>query len=64
MTFYLGREYKNYSEKFMKVKEFIRSLRALKTGSNAEAFRWILDRMDEYIKEEEKKIDSLVKKLS
>ena len=52
MTFYLGREYNEYSEKFMKVKEFIRGLRALKTGSNAEAFRWILDRMDEYIDEE------------
>lgn len=52
MTFYLGREYKEYAEKFMNVKEFIRGLKALKTGSNAEAFRWILDRMDEYIREE------------
>lgn len=55
MTFYLGREYEDYSKKFMRVKEFIRGLRALKTGSNAEAFRWILDRMDEYIAEEEDK---------
>lgn len=55
LTFYLGRKYPEYSEKFMRVKEFIRGLRALKTGSNSEAFRWILDRMDEYIKDEEEK---------
>ena len=52
MTFYLGREYDTYSKKFMRVKEHIRGLRALKTGSNAETFRWILDKMDKYIKEE------------
>ena len=55
LTFYLGREYEKYSEKFIKVKEFIRGLRALKTGSNSEAFRWMLDRMDEYVTEEMEK---------
>ena len=55
MTFYLGREYIKYSEKFMKVKKYIRKLRALKTGSNAEAFRWILDQMDKYVTEEMEK---------
>jgi len=52
MTFYLGKEYNKYSEIFYEVKKFIRKLRVLKTGSNAEAFRWILDQMNKYIKEE------------
>lgn len=55
MTFYLGREYEKYAEKFMNVKRFIRGLKALKTGSNAEAFRWILDQMDKYVEEEKEK---------
>lgn len=55
MTFYLGREYDEYSAKFMRVKKFIRKLEALKTGSNAETFRWILDQMDKYVTEEEEK---------
>ena len=50
MTFYLGKEYFDYLEKFQRVKEHIRGLKALKTGSNAETFRWILDRMDMYVK--------------
>lgn len=56
MTFYLGREYDTYSEKFMRVKKHIRGLKALKTGSNAEAFRWILDQMDTYVREKEKEV--------
>ncbi len=55
MTFYLGREYDTYAKKFMRVKEHIRGLKALKTGSNAETFRWILDQMDKYVKEENNK---------
>ena len=45
----------------MRVNDWIRGLRALKTGSNAEAFRWMLDQMDKYVKEElekEKKDES------
>jgi len=57
MTFYLGREYPEYEKKFKDVKEFIRGLKALKTGSNAEAFRWMLDRMHEYVQEENHKED-------
>ena len=55
MTFYLGKEYFDYLEKFKNVKDYIRGLRALKTGSNAETFRWMLDRMDDYVKKELKK---------
>ena len=53
MNFYLGQEYHDYKEKFKKIKEHIRSLRALKTGSNAETFRWLVDRTYNYVLEVE-----------
>ena len=55
MMFYLGKEFLTYQEKFKVVKEYIRGLKALKTGSKSETFRWMVDRMYEYVIEETEK---------
>lgn len=46
MTFYLGREYHLYAEKFEKLKNYITKHYAeIRNGSNAEIFRWMIDRL-------------------
>lgn len=49
MMFYLGKEFHVYDEKFKTIKEYIRRLSYLKTGSKSEVFRWMLDRMYKYV---------------
>lgn len=53
MTFYLGREYHNYEKKFQDIKKYIQENfpGELDRNSRAEIFRWILDRMNSYVKE-------------
>lgn len=48
MTFYIGKDYRKYEEKFDKIKKFIRN--KLKRNSNAEAFRWLIDEMYKEVK--------------
>ena len=49
MMFYLGKEFHDYDKKFQVIKEYIRKLSYLKTGSKSEVFRWMLDRMYVYV---------------
>ena len=54
MTFYIGREYTTISEKFTFIRNYLRRTEPdIKTGSNAECFRWIVKRMYELVKEKE-----------
>ena len=56
MTFYIGKEYMTISEKFAYVRNYIRRTEPeIRTGSNAECFRWIVKRMYELVKEKEVK---------
>ena len=48
MTFYIGKDYRNYEKKFEAIKKFIRN--KLERNSNAEAFRWIIDEMFKSVK--------------
>jgi hypothetical protein len=54
MNFYLGEETKKYRQKFKEIKEFIRPVLD-DSSSNAETFRWVVDRMYEYVAEEKEK---------
>lgn len=51
MNFYIGPEYQLYNKKFEAVQKYIRMHEQTKTGSRAETFRWMVDRMYKHIKE-------------
>ena len=53
MTFYLGKEYHIYEKRFQKIKKYILKQfpGELNRNSRAEVFRWIIDRMNNYVEE-------------
>ena len=54
MTFYIGKEYMTITEKFEYVRLHLKRTEPdIRTGSNAECFRWIVKRMYELVKEKE-----------
>ena len=57
MNFYIGPEYQAYNKKFEAVRKYVRQQERTKTGSRAETFRWMVDRIFKLVQEklEEKK---------
>ena len=57
MNFYIGAEYQTYNKKFEAVRKYVRMQEHTETGSRAETFRWMVDRIFKLVKDklEEKK---------
>jgi len=45
MNFYIGPEYETYNKKFEAVRKYVRMREKTETGSRAETFRWMVDKM-------------------
>ncbi len=58
MNFYIGAEYQEFNKKFEAVRQYVRRREHTKTGSRAETFRWMVNKIYELVlaklKEEKK----------
>ena len=51
MNFYIGGEYQAYNKKFEAVRKYVRMREKTETGSRAETFRWMVDRIFKLVQE-------------
>ncbi len=54
MNFYIGTEYQAFDRKFEAVRKYVRMKEETKTGSRAETFRWMVNKIFELVKEKMK----------